>query len=403
MPPKIENAPGLTWKARKGGWEARWQARTDLVERGYAIKSHGIWQGTEPDETEKAYIQDRCQSLQAEMLVWGRGGIPEVTTFDGTISGLIRSYQTDNDSPLRNLRYRTRQYYRSLCDRLESDFGGLLVADIKARALIHWHDAIKQQGKIAMGHSVMGMLRILAGFGATILEDGECERLSSVLSKMRFTMPKPRTSVLTAEQCGAIRQMAHSLGLRSIALAQAFQFDCMLRQKDVIGEWVPISEPGVSDVLDGNNKWLRGIRWEEIDRDMVLRHITSKRQKEVTVDLKLAPMVMEEIGNKSRSELPASGPIIVSDNSGRPWYAVEFRKNWRSAATAAGVPLSVRNMDSRAGAITEATEAGIDIEHIKQAATHSDISMTQRYARGAEEKTAGVMRQRAEHRANKTK
>jgi site-specific recombinase XerD len=58
-------------------------------------------------------------------------------------------------------------------------------------------------------------------------------------------------------------------------------------------------------------------------------------------------------------------------------------------------------MDSRAGAITEATEAGADLEHIKQAATHSDISMTQRYSRGAEEKTAGVMRQRAEYRANK--
>jgi hypothetical protein len=34
------------------------------------------------------------------------------------------------------------------------------------------------------------------------------------------------------------------MGWHSIALAQAIQFDCALRQKDVIGEWVPESEPG---------------------------------------------------------------------------------------------------------------------------------------------------------------
>ena len=400
MPPRIDNAPGLAWKPRKNGWEARWQARTDLIERGYAIKSRSIWTGTDPDETERAYIQDQCNSLQSEMLVWGRGGIPTVDTFDGSLAGLIRCYEHDDDSPLRKLRYRTRQYYRSLCNRLEDDLGTQQIADIKARQLIHWHGSIAAD-HIAMAHSVIGMLRILAGFGATILEDSECERLSGVLSKMRFTMPKPRNSVLTAENAIAIRIAASRAGLHSIALAQAFQFDCMLRQKDVIGEWVPLSEPGLSDVLDGNNKWLRGIRWEEIDANWTLVHITSKRQKEITVDLKLAPMVMEEMAGRARSQCPSRGPIIISEVAQRPWYAVEFRKNWRRAATSAGVPKTVRNMDSRAGAITEATEAGADLEHIKQAATHSDISMTQRYARGAEEKTAGVMKLRAEHRANK--
>ena len=55
-------------------------------------------------------------------------------------------------------------------------------------------------------------------------------------------------------------------------------------------------------------------------------------------------------------------------------------------------------MDSRAGAITEATDAGADLEHIRHAATHSDISMTQRYSRGDADKTAGVLRQRVAHR-----
>jgi site-specific recombinase XerD len=56
-------------------------------------------------------------------------------------------------------------------------------------------------------------------------------------------------------------------------------------------------------------------------------------------------------------------------------------------------------MDSRAGAISEATDAGADLEHVRHAATHSDIAMTQRYSRGSEDKIAGVQRLRAEHRS----
>ena len=68
----------------------------------------------------------------------------------------------------------------------------------------------------------------------------------------------------------------------------------------------------------------------------------------------------------------------------------------------AGVPKNVKNMDSRAGGITEATDAGAELEHVRHAATHGDISMTQRYSRGSVEKVAEVMKRRTAHR-NKTR
>lgn len=412
-PPKIDNAPGLTWKPRKIGWEARWQARTDLADRGYQPKSYGIWKGAWPTEVECAYISDQCNSRQSEMLVWGRGGLPIVAKFDGTLTGLIRAYQTDQDSSYRKLRYRTRIYYDTLCRALEevvwTDAEGVKrtgseteISIIKARVVMRWHELWLERGKVSMGHSVIGMLRILTGFGSTILEDDQCARLSGVLSNMRFTMAKPRVERLTAEQAVLIRAEARNLGFHSVALAQALQFELMLRQKDVIGEYVPYSEPGVSEVHDGNNKWLRGLRYEEIDANMILKHITSKRQKEITVDLKMAGMVMEELGNRTRDQLPATGPLVVSEVSGVPWYQSEFRRAWRKAADAAGVPNTVKNMDSRAGAISEATDAGAPLEHVRINATHSDIGMTQKYSRGDQEKTAGVMQLRAEHRRSKS-
>jgi site-specific recombinase XerD len=189
------------------------------------------------------------------------------------------------------------------------------------------------------------------------------------------------------------------MGRPSIALAQAFQFELMLRQKDVIGEWVPIREPGISDVQADGLKWLRGIRWEEIDQNMVLRHLTSKRQKMIEVSLRNAPMVIEEMALLGAQ--PANGPIIVSEWDRLPWTGPEFRRWWRIVAEAAGVPKEVRNMDSRAGAISEATDAGADLEHVRHAATHSNISMTQRYSRGAEGKIENVQKLRAEHRKNR--
>jgi hypothetical protein len=179
----------------------------------------------------------------------------------------------------------------------------------------------------------------------------------------------------------------------------------------VIGEWVPQKERGTSDVLHEGMKWMAGVRWSEIDHNMILRHITSKRQKELVVDLKLAPMVLDELAIMlardgitapvTRDLLPASGPIILREWQKRPYKMHDFRRMWRAIADAAGVPKEVKNMDSRAGAISEATDAGATLEDVRHAATHSDVSMTAKYSRGSADKIANVMRLRAEHRNKK--
>lgn len=397
--PRVQNAPGLVWRKRAEGHEARWQARTDLIKRGWEPKSVHLWKGVEPTELQWKWIVDRCRALQAEMLLWGKGGIQETPLFDGTMGALIRGYQSDLDSPYRKLRYKSRLHYADLLKRIDKDHGSELIREVRTRTVLRWYEDWSAGGKIAMGHAMITMLRTVLSFGASILEDEDCGRLFGLLAKQKFQQAPPRNERLTAEQATAIRVAAHAAGHHSIALAQAIQFECILRQKDVIGEWMPMSEPVPSVVHFGHRKWARGIRWSEIDEHLILTHITSKRNKEIVVDLKLAPMVMEELAKLGPR--PSSGPVIVREATGRPWEADDFRRCWRELATACGIPRHVRNMDSRAGAISEATDAGADIEKVRHAATHSDISMTQRYSRGGTEKTAEVMRLRTEHR-NKT-
>jgi hypothetical protein len=411
--PRIQDAPGLIWRKHAKGWQCFWQARTDLVNRGFTPKSKQLFVGQEPTETEIAFIQDTCRRLQDEMLTFGRGGLPVATVFDGSLQSLIKCYQTDKDSRYHKLRFQVRLNCDRLMKRISDAHGNEDLADIKGRTVIAWHNEWSDGGKkISMASAFVAQLRTLFSFGASILDDPQCDRLCTLMSRQRFEGTRARKVSVSSHQADAVRHTARTVyGWPSLALAQAFQFECTLRQKDVIGEWVPLSESGVSAVIFKDEKWLRGITWQEIDENLILRHVTSKKQKETEVDLKLAPMVLEELSvligqpvvdpttmSVNRHLLPASGPVVVCDTNGWPWTAAEYRRKWRIVAKACGVPDNVWNMDSRSGAISEAIAAGVPLEFVRHAATHSDIAQTQEYDRVQAKATAKTMKARVENR-----
>lgn len=139
----------------------------------------------------------------------------------------------------------------------------------------------------------------------------------------------------------------------------------MLSQKDVIGEWVPLSEVGASDIIkpSGDNlwsrrrnskggKWLPGLLWSQIDESLILRR--REKDGDIEFDLKVAPMVLEElalysrtpIARLTRAALPTSGPMILCEVTGWPYLTAEFRRKWRILAKDAGVSDTIKNMDS---------------------------------------------------------
>lgn len=297
------------------------------------------------------------------------------------LAELIDEYQTDDLSAFHKLRFAVRKNHTSLLKRIRDRHGATRLAQITGRTIVGWHAEWLGTGKVSMAHAFVAQLRTLFGFGLTLLADPECQRLCLVLQNLRFAMAPPRVDRLTFEQANAVRHWAHQIGWHSIALAQALQFELMLRQKDVIGEWVPESEDGDAIIHWRDHKWLRGIKWSEVDDDLILRHVTSKRQKPIVVDLKNAPMVMEEL--EYFDEIPEQDePLVICEATAMPYATAEFRRKWRIVANYAGIPSNVRNMDSRSGAISEAFEAGISGEQIQKNATHSDIKMTQKYNRG---------------------
>lgn len=424
--PTFEDAPGLTLKPMKGGWRVRWRARKDLVARGFEPKNVILWAGIEPTHVQRLFVSDRCRDLQAKMLVWGSEGISKpAQEFDGTLGALVNTYLTDKASGFHKKEYCTRRYYERMFNLVVNGHkrglyqgrGPTRIADIKTRNIIVWHDEWSEEGaRISMGNSMIAMLRIAVNFGAGILDNEDCERVCGKLHRMHFENAKPRTVRIMRDQVVAICDAARAAGLPMVALAQTIQFDFTWRQKDVLGEWIPVSERPFSTVLDGNMKWLKGLRWEEIDADFIVHHITSKRKKLSEPDLKLAPLVLGELARMwpgcyeikkaekegdadkiipHREVLPANGPVIIDQHRGIPYYADDFRAEWRKLAAECGVPLNVQNRDSRAGAISEAIAMGANAAHVRDAATHSSVEQTYEYSRAGRENTATVQELRA--------
>jgi len=249
---------------------------------------------------------------------------------------------TDPRSPYQKVSPSTKANYDSLTKRVMDDRGEAELATLKGSTINEWHDTWAQSGR-SMAHALVTMLRMVFGFGATVLEDRECERLSMIMHKMKFEPLPKRTEVLTLQQATDIIAKAYEFDAPSIALAQAFQTDFGLHQKDVIGEWIPIAQPGPDDITDGRDKWVRGLRWDQVDADLVLRHPT-----EGTMRLKEGALVSAELAKLVKlGALPTSGPIIVHERTKLPYRAASFRRLWRLIADNAGVPKDIRNMDSR--------------------------------------------------------
>jgi hypothetical protein len=270
---------------------------------------------------------------------------------------LIDSFQNDENSPYRKLRHTTRRFYDRLLKRLKEECPDVRLADLNTEYIDQLYNfwTENRTKKHAMGHALITMVRGLVNYGTVTLGNSECERLSVVLHNMSFPMVKRRVKRMTAKLANSLRAAAHKLDMPSIALAQALQFDCKLSQKNTIGEWVPVAaETGDSAYELRGLKWLRGLRWEEVDKNLVLRHPSSASDTLIQINLRSAPMVMEELqricgGTVTREKLPPEGAIVLRE-TGLPWEPAEFRRQWRKIARAAGIPDEVKNSDSRSSA-----------------------------------------------------
>jgi hypothetical protein len=398
------DAPGLKIRRNVKGEIIRrlWVPPQAALDLGYvrSIRIH---------DEDAAAIASRCRLLQAEMLEWlaqkreashpGAG----VTT----IAALIRQYVTRDASPYKSVKWNTRRVYTQVLNRIDRDIGQVNLASIRLDDFVRWFNTARfPEGKgagkpdyLRSAAGVIAMLRRIIAFGVAI-EVRECERLATILSHYEFKAPKRRSVALMMEHVQAFIATAREQNRLSLALATALQFETTLRQKDVIGEWEPIAEATHrSQYVIGKHQWANGLTWAHISPKMILSKATTKsgEQTVVTFDLTLMPLVLDVLADIPE---PRVGPLIIDENTGRPY--TNFAREWRVIADMAGIPRSVRNMDARAGGLTEAGEAGASLSDARRTAGHKDERTTAGYIRGtALEPTRRVSNLRLVHRQKK--
>lgn len=338
------------------------------------------------------------------MLEWAAGIRRDRPRFDGTIAGLVREYQRDAASPYAELKWNTRRSYDHVLGIVEKAFGKRALAALGIADFRRWYDEAKkpkEEGmppRVRKAHGIIAMLRRLFAYGVTA-ELAECARLDQILGKARFKQPGRRRVRMLFAQAEAFIDAAVGAGRVSLALGTALQFETGMRQRDVIGEWEPVGEGETSGIVLGGRRWVNGLTWSDISPDLHLRKETTKTGAIVAHDLRLLPLV-----TKVLAHVPADrriGPVIVDETAGRPYAEHAYGREWRAMADAAGLPREVWNMDARAGAITEAEDAGADLDTIRGAVGHTQASTTARYSRGATGKSRKVAELRAAHRAAK--
>lgn len=364
-------APGLKWRTRRSGHVPIWIAS----DPSYPIRTENLSRfADDPDA-----LVTRCEQLQAAMLDWiARANEPPLLQFDGTFRSLFRVWQADPDSPFHALRPSTRRTYQTYIKALEVQVGARRIDRIDGRDVTRWFrgwagvdDLRSPTAKLAAAQMRLAIVKAAVRFGVMCRHKG-CADLAVVLGSLSFPAPKPRTSAPTAAQVTDLRQAARIAGRPGRALAYAIQFETTLRQWDVIGTWVDLSDPRPSAVHNQGRKWV-GPTWAMVDHDLILRLTPDKTRDSsgarVAFDLRLCPMVIEEI-----AAIPPerrNGPLVLNEATGFPYRDRQFRDGWHSDATAAGWPRGMWNRDIRAGGNTEAQRAGARLEDRRKVIGHT--------------------------------
>lgn len=408
-------APGLKKRQRADGTIAYYWVASSVSKdaAGYPLKTvrlHG-------DENTMAQL---CRTHAAELLEWlSDNGKGEKPLYNGTMRSLIAVYRKTPESPYHAIKHNTRVMYDESLDLLEATVGDRQLSRLTGLDFRRWHDNLKAPAphtekqiadaaaanvhlepnptRLRRAYKAMQLLRIVMKFGI-VADIKDCVRLAQVLENMRFQAPGARTERITFAQVQAFNDKAIEMGRLSMAIAQTLEFELTLRQVDVIGQWEPAT-PDQVGIVDRGSIWSGGCSWSHIDRQGLLTKQTTKRGQVAEHDTTAYPYLVAML-----DRVPVSkriGPMVIDEGSGLPYRYRHYARVWRKIATAAGIPLSVWNRDSRAGGVTEGSDAGADIEHLRHHATHANIQTTGRYNRSTVEKTRTVAKLRVAHRGGK--
>jgi hypothetical protein len=255
-----------------------WRASKAAAKAGYPVKTVNLSELADS----AILLRQRCIKLQREMLEWLSEGQCHAPRYDGTFGSLLSVYQTDPESSYFELKAASRKPYDCYLPMLVAEIGHCHIdrtdgTDLK-RWFRFWSTPVPPKVKrtVAKARIAMAVIKAAIRFGIQKRLPG-CAPFRAILDVTEFEALKPRNQVLDAGQVEAIRRAAHALGEPRAALCYAIQFEGAIRQWDVRGQWLPLSDKQPSAIIRKGEKWI-GPTWANVDENLILRWTPTKTE-----------------------------------------------------------------------------------------------------------------------------
>jgi hypothetical protein len=338
------------------------------------------------------------------------------TRYSGTVLSACRIYQEHHLSSFHSVKHNTRRTYLKDLRMIEATVGARLIRNVTILDVKRWYDEWRKPGperpgkeRIDRAHDGVAMFRTVIYFLAA-LRFPDCKQLASELERVKFEKGGAREEELTYHHAAAFIKTAMAFerdGVMppgralAVAIGTIAQFELLLRQMDIIGEWAPMSvtrklPAGIATLDLDDEQWAGFFTWENI-AGWRWRMKTSKSKYRSAADFDLTKYTLL-LPLLEAVPLDQRAGAVVKGSFGLPIRADMYRRWFRQIARASGIPDEVWNMDSRAGGATEADEAGAALDAIQGALTHTKESTTLRYLRRGRSKK---INQVAEARSSK--
>jgi hypothetical protein len=347
------------------------------------------------------WIEDRKKAHQAD------GLLPVITIYDGTIGSACRIYQEHPDSDFHTVKHSTRDTYLVSLRLIIKTIGTRVVKNCTIVDCKRWYRewrkpaiigrdgagaAIFGAERIDRAHDGIAMLRTVLRFMAA-LRKKDCHQLVEELKLVTFERRGSRELEMTYAMARDFIRTAGELGAkgaipadraRYLAIGVASQFEFGVRQLDIIGDYHPMVpapklRADIPQIRIGTKIWAGYYTWENIPGwRWRTRTSKSKYKSPAEFDLTKYDLLMPLLEAVPHDE--RKGPIVKGEG-GLPILRAQYSRWFRRIADAAGIPKEVWNRDARPGAATEAENAGVPIELIRDSLNHTRTETTVSYIR----------------------
>lgn len=434
MPPRGERQGFKIGRNGRRYWiasQAERQDTMDYPEKSIELPGRGpLPKGeTEAERAELDEINRLCGEHTAKLNAWierqaktlADDPLETRTKYDGSVKSGCRVFQEHKLSPFnQRMKFNTQKTCLSFLRLIEATAGHLRFRNVTIPLVQSWYvdwrsaDFDGDDEHIKRAHEGVSTFRQMVYFLAAMRRYEGVDKLAAELQLVSFEKPTARTQAVTYAQaqafCAAAEKMAE-LGKMAperaldMQIGLMAQFELILRERDVIGEWAKKHDKrrlpvGITVIEHGDDAWAGYFTWENFHGWRWVMKTSKSRYREVG-DFRLQNYgllfpLLERVPRERRI-----GAVIKSPDGILPMSARGYYDSYRRIAEFAGFPKDLWKMDSRAGGATEADEAGAAFTDIQGAMTHKPGSkQTHTYIRsGPSRKIDAVAGARAKKRA----